>query len=348
MSIKNILVIKLSAIGDVIHALPVSYAIKETYPDAHLTWVVEPPAYDLLTNNPYIDEIIVFHKKEFKTKQGFKKHFFPLLRQLRARKYDVVLDLQGLAKSGILALMARGRKKIGTCDMRELSGLVSKPTSGKHAHGHIVERYLDVVRAIGCRTERIVCPVCPTQEEKRNARRCLAEGGVRGAYAVLAVGTNWKNKCWTAENFARLADWLTEQGITPVLVGGGKKDEVRAAKIQENMQTQGVNLIGKTTLKELSVVIDGACVFIGGDTGPTHLAAGLGVPTIELMGPTDANRNGPYGQTDNAIEIDADCKHCWKRDCRRNLDCLSQITVQQVIDKAEPYLKKYSIGIKDC
>lgn len=339
MNVNNILVIKLSAIGDVIHALPISYAIKETYPDAHVTWVVEPPAYDLLTNNPYIDEIIVFHKKEFKKKSGFKKHFAPLMKQLRARKYDIVLDLQGLAKSGILALLARGKKKIGTCDMRELSGLVSKPTVGKNAGGHIVERYLDVARAIGCRTEKIVFPVCTTQKERDNAQRYLRDGGVNGEYAVLAVGTNWKNKCWSPTNFAKLADWLVEQGITPVLIGGGAKDEARGKEITANMKETAVNLIGKTTLKELAVVIEKAKVFIGGDTGPAHLAAGLGVPTIELMGPTDANRNGPYRQTGNAIEIDADCKYCWKRDCARGIDCLSQITVQQVIDKVRLYLK---------
>lgn len=338
MSIKNILVIKLSAIGDVIHALPVSQALKETYPDAHLTWVVEPPAYDLLTNNPYIDEIIVFYKKEFKTKKGFKKRFFSLWNTLRARKYDVVLDLQGLGKSGILALMARGKKKIGTCDMRELSGLISKPTVGQHAQGHIVERYLDVARAIGCSVDRVATPICATRAEKQNAARYLREGGVSGAYAVLAVGTNWENKCWHPTAFAQLADWLCIEGITPVLIGGGAKDEVRAREIEANMQAQAVNLIGKTTLKELSVIIRGARVFIGGDTGPTHMAAGLGVPTIELMGPTDANRNGPYGQRENAIEIEADCKYCWKRKCRKEIDCLGQITVQQVIEKVKPYL----------
>lgn len=339
MSVKNILIIKLSAIGDVIHALPVSYAIKETYPDAHVTWVVEPPAYNLLTNNPYIDEIIVFHKKEFKKKEGFKKHFAPLMKQLRARKYDIVLDLQGLAKSGILAFLARGKKKIGTCDMRELSGLVSKPTVGKNAGGHIVERYLDVARAIGCRTEKIVFPICATQEEKDHAQRYLLEGGVGGAYAVLAVGTNWENKCWHPTSFAKLADWLNQQGVTPVLVGGGAKDEARAKAILANMHEKAVSLIGKTTLKELSVVIQGACVFIGGDTGPAHMAAGLGVPTIELMGPTDANRNGPYRQMNNAIEIDAECKHCWKRKCRKEIDCLGQIPLERVIDKVRPYLK---------
>ena len=338
MSVKNILVIKLSAIGDVIHALPVSYALKETYPEARITWVVEPPAYDLLTNNPYIDEIILFRKKEFKSWKGLCKNFPDFSAKIREKKYDIVLDLQGLAKSGIIALLARGKKKLGTCDMREMSQYISKPTVGKNAHGHIVERYLDVARAIGCRVENVVFPVYPTEKEQTSARRCLTENGAGQDYVVLAVGTNWPNKCWPTSYFARLADLLLAQNITPVLIGGGKNDERLARAIAKDMKGEAVDLVGKTSLKELAAVILGARAFVGGDTGPTHLAAGLGVPTVEIMGPTDANRNGPYGQMQNAIEIEADCKHCWKRKCAKGIDCLEDITPQQVLDKLHPYL----------
>ena len=339
MSIKNVLIIKLSAIGDVIHALPVSHAIKETYPDAHITWVVEPPAYDLLTNNPYIDEIILFRKKEFKSWKGFCKNFPDFSAKLREKKYDVVLDLQGLAKSGILAFLARGKKKLGTCDMREMSGYISKPTVGANAHGHIVERYLDVARAIGCRVENVVFPVYPTKEEEERAHYLIREEGrLRGDYVAIAVGTNWPNKCWPIANIARLADLLYILGMKPVLVGGGKEEERIAKEVHKKMRSTALSLVGKTSLKELAAVIRGARAFVGGDTGPTHLAAGLGIPTVEIMGPTDANRNGPYGQQQNAIEIDRDCKHCWKRKCSKDIDCLEEITPQQVLDKLNPYI----------
>ncbi len=338
MSIKNVLIIKLSAIGDVIHALPVSHAIKETYPDAHITWVVEPPAYNLLTNNPYIDEIILFHKKEFRSWEGFRKNFPDFSAKLREKHYDVVLDLQGLAKSGIIAFLARGKKKIGTCDMREMSQYISKPTIGANAQGHIVERYLDVARAIGCRADNVVFPIYPTEEDEKNAHRYLREEGrLKGDYIVLAIGANWPNKCWPAANFARLADLLYILGTKPVLVGD-KEDEKRAKEIHKKMRSTALNLVGKTTLKELAVVIRGARAFVGGDTGPTHLAAGLGIPTIEIMGPTDAKRNGPYGQSENAIEIETDCKHCWKHKCRKGIECLEEITPQQILEKLNPYL----------
>ena len=101
---KNILIVKLSAIGDVIHAMPVAHAIKETYPEAHITWVVEPPAYDLLAMNPDVDEIILFKKKEFKSIGGFLENYGPLKREIRKRNYDAELDLQGLFKSAAIAI----------------------------------------------------------------------------------------------------------------------------------------------------------------------------------------------------------------------------------------------------
>ena len=150
----SILVVKLSAIGDVIHALPVSYAIKETYPDARLVWVVEPVARPLLEGNPCIDEIITFEKKRFKSLGGFLQEFGPLRKKIRAAAgkpegYDYALDLQGLFKSAALVWASGAKKCFGSEYMREMSDKISTPVVGPHANGHIVERYLDVARAIG-------------------------------------------------------------------------------------------------------------------------------------------------------------------------------------------------------
>ena len=137
---KNYLIVKLSAIGDVIHALPVAYALKEAYPDCHITWVVEPPAFDLVNMCPYIDEVILFEKKKFKSLGGFLHEYGPLKRKIRRRSYDAVLDLQGLFKSAAIARLGQAPVKLGMCNMRELSDKISKPVIGPNAHGHIVER----------------------------------------------------------------------------------------------------------------------------------------------------------------------------------------------------------------
>ena len=334
-NLKNILIVKLSAIGDVIHALPVSYAIKETFPNAKITWVVEPPAYDLLKMNPCVDKIILFQKKDFKTFSGFMKKFFPFKQEIQSENYDAVLDLQGLFKSAAIAFFAKANIKLGICDMRECSDKISKPVVGENFQGHIVERYLDTARAIGCKVSEVKFPLeVPEVEEKKAAAILKHSGFCEGNfYAVFAIGANWANKRWSVENFAKLSDWLYDKKIVPVMIGGGDVDLQRAAEIESLVEIPPLNLVGKTNLMQLTSIIKNAKFVIGGDTGPVHLAAGLKIKTLMLMGPTDANRNGAFGQSENSIEVDRDCKGCWKRACPKNEDCLEKITVEQIQEK---------------
>ena len=332
-NLKNVLIVKLSAIGDVIHALPVSYAIKETFPAAKITWVVEPPAYDLVKMNPCVDRIILFRKKDFRTLKGFAKMFFPFRRELQSESYDAVLDLQGLFKSAAIAFFAKANIKLGICNMREMSDKISTPVIGDNAAGHIVERYLDTARALGCKVEKVIFPIEISSAEIKRANNITEHAGLRSgnSYAVLAVGANWANKRWKVENFAELADWLYDLKIVPVIVGYGDVDVQRAAEIESLTEIPPINLVNQTNLPQLAHVIKNASVVIGGDTGNVHLAAALNVPTIMLIGPTDANRNGAYGQI--SIEVERNCKGCWKRACPKNFDCLEKISIAQVKEK---------------
>ena len=338
---ENILVVKLSAIGDVIHALPVSYAIKEQYPNAHLTWVVEQAAYAILADNPYIDELILFEKAKFRSIGGFLREIGPFRRRLRTRRYDASLDLQGLFKSAAIAWNAGAKLRIGTANMREGAHLVSRPVRGAHAEGHIVERYLDVARALGCRVGEVRFPVSVSDRDRMAADTLLAREGVQEGrpFVAFAVGANWPNKRWPVEHFAALADRLYHAHYVPVLVGGGRLDATLAEDILRASEIPPVNLVGRTNLKQLAHVFTRAALVLGGDTGPVHLAAGLHVPTVMLMGPTDANRNGPYGQLQNAIEVDRPCRGCWKRACPKGLDCLAAISVDAVAAKIGAVLR---------
>lgn len=339
---KNIIVIKLSAIGDVIHALPVSYAIKEQFPEAHLTWVVEQAAYAILVDNPYIDEIILFEKAKFRSFGGFLREIGPFRRRLRTRRYDASLDLQGLFKSAAIAFNAGAKLRIGTANMREGAHLVSRPVRGAHAEGHIVERYLDVARALGCAVREVRFPVAVSARDAAAADTLLMREGVQEGrqFVAFAIGANWPNKRWPAEQFAALSDRLYRAHYIPVLVGGGALDETIAQDIMRASEIPPVNLVGRTNLKQLAHIFTRAALVLGGDTGPVHLAAGLRRPTVMLMGPTDANRNGPYGQLENAIEVDRSCRGCWKRACPKGLDCLAAITVDEVAAKISAVLDR--------
>ena len=339
---KNILVVKLSAIGDVIHALPVSYAIKERFPEAHLTWVVEKPAHPILEGNPYIDDIILFEKAKFRSIGGFLREYPPLRRRLRARSYDVSLDLQGLFKSAAIVWNAGARQRVGTANMREGAHLVSRPIRGAHAEGHIVERYLDVARALGCTVDEVRFPVAVSERDREAAETLLAREGVQEgrAFVAFAIGANWPNKRWPVKYFAVLADWLYGEKLIPVLVGGGRLDESLVCDIEALTEVPPINLVGRTSLKELAHIFKRADLVLGGDTGPVHLAAGLGTKTVMLMGPTDANGNGPYGQQENAMEIPRSCKACWKRRCPKGLDCLAILSVEEVKGKIREVLAR--------
>lgn len=332
----NILIVKLSAIGDVIHALPVSYALRQKYPTAHITWVVEPTAYEIVKHNPCVDEVILFQKKAFKTFKGFKQNFKPFYKLLHRRKYDISIDLQGLFKSMAVVLTANAKKKIGYVDMREGSNLISKAIKGPHFNGHIVDRYLDTVKYLDCDTDNIIFPLKNTVEEIDYVNNLLMDNKINDntPFIVFAVGTNWVNKCWSTKNFAILSDLLSKHSIKTVLIGFGKNDEQKALEItRQNTSNNIVNLVGKTSLMQTAALIKKAKAVVGGDTGNLHLAAALNIPAIMLMGPTDPNRNGPYKQIHNVILAGHDCDGCWKRTCRKNIDCLSTITPNLVLKK---------------
>ncbi|MBQ4494966.1 MAG: glycosyltransferase family 9 protein [Selenomonadaceae bacterium] len=333
--LKNVLIVKLSAMGDVIHALPVSYAIKETFPEAKVTWVVEPPSLPLLEMNPCVDKIILFNKKNFRTLKGFMKEFFPFKHELQEQSYDAVLDLQGLFKSAAIAFFAKSNIKLGICNMRELSDKISKPVVGENAEGHIVERYLDTARAVGCVVNEVRFPIQVPVEQSEKARAIMEHAGIRegNPYVIFAVGANWPNKRWPTDNFAALGDWFYQLAVIPVLVGSGDLDEMRAKEIEAKMEIPPINLINRTNIPQLAHVIRSSRLVIGGDTGPVHMGAALGVRTIMLMGPTNVERNGPFGQLEHAIEVERPCKGCWKRFCPKKEDCLEKIPVSFVEDK---------------
>lgn len=329
MDYKNILIVKLSAIGDVIHALPVSRSLKHCFPQCRITWVVEKPARDLLTGNPDIDEIIVFDKPKFKSFSGLLTHGAAFARMLKSRNFDLALDLQGLFKSAAIAYLSGAPKRLGYCNMREMSQLISTPVCGEHQQGHVVDRYLDVVRALGCNVDNIEFPIHITAHEEATAAEIAACTGLsKGSrYAALAPGTNWTTKCWPTAHYAKLADALYDDEIIPVLIGG-PADKSLASDISARMNRPPIDLTGKTSLKGLAYIIKQASVFIGGDTGPMHLAAAVGTPVVSLFGPTDPKRNGPYHGRNIVIQVDRPCIECWKRNCQDG--CLDKIEVNTV------------------
>lgn len=331
MNYKNILIVKLSAIGDVIHALPVAYALKQKYPEARITWVVEKPAYELLTNNPNIDEIIVFDKPKFKSIVGLLTNGYQLAKELKAHKFDVAIDLQGLFKSAAISYLSGASKRLVYCNARELSHLVGQRICGEHENGHVVDRYLDVATHLGCTVDEVIFPLHITEAESRKAEAIANHGGLQldNPYVVLAPGTNWISKCWPPTHFAKLADKLYDNNIIPVMIGG-PNDTRLAQEIIANTGVPTIDLTGKTSMKELAYIIKRAQAFVGGDTGPMHLAVAVGTKVVTMFGPTDPKRNGPYGDKSDIILATVSCQGCWQRKCPKDEDCMASIHPEKV------------------
>ncbi|QDR82046.1 lipopolysaccharide heptosyltransferase I [Sporomusa termitida] len=327
MTYQNILIVKLSAIGDVIHALPVAPALKQCFPQTRLTWVVEPPAYDVLTNNPCIDEIIVFEKKRCKSLAGLYRYAPAFIRELRERRFDLALDLQGLFKSAAISWLSGAPERLVYCDAREHSDWIGKKICGPNLKGHIVERYLDVARALGCRAAEPEFIIKITAAEFAQAGAIAHQAGLdsKNPYVILMPGTNWPNKCWPADHFATLAGKLFASGLIPVFVGSAADQNAMQA-IQGQSAVPLLDLTGKTSLKQLAALIKNARAVVAGDTGPMHLAAAIGTPVVALFGPTDPRRNGPCGPGHVVLTTSHACTGCWQRKCLKELECLVDIS----------------------
>ena len=341
---KNILIIKMSSLGDVIHALPFSAALRKLYPKAKITWLVHPQFAGFVPDAPTIDEVIFFDKVAFnKMRLLGKINFLRTFRQeLQAKHFDLVIDLQGLFKSAVVAALTGCQNRIGYCEMREGSGLVSKAICGTHVNDHVIERYLDVARYLGADVNEIKFPMPNLEKETAALQTKLIAAGVQSdpsplTYVVLVPGARWETKEWPAEHYASLAKKIAADGIYVVLAGG--PDEKRKGEIIEELANSKkvINLIGNTSLRELAALIKGGKVYISADTGPLHVAAALGKPLIAMYGPTKADRTGPYG-SDNATVLvsPAQCVGCLKKHCD-DWHCMKDITPEAVYSE---YLKK--------
>lgn len=330
----------MSSLGDVIHTLPFSAELRKLYPKARISWLVHPQFSGFLPDPPTIDSIIYFDKVAF-NKMGIlqKIKFLRKFRQeLHAEKFDLVIDMQGLFKSAIVAALTGCPNRIGYCEMREGSGLVSRAICGSHSEDHVIERYLDVARYLGADIKEIEFPLPDLTKEEQNVRKKLAEKRFDShEYVVFVPGARWETKEWPPKHYAELADRITEDG-TYVVLAGGPDEKGKAALIEAAAETDKIiDLTGQTSLKELAAVIKGCKVFISGDTGPLHFAAALKKPLIAMYGPTKADRTGPYGSDKATVIITpAPCAGCLKKHCD-DWHCMGDITPDMVYQE---YIKK--------
>lgn len=247
---KNILIIKMSSLGDIIHALPSLYALRKAYPEARITWAVHPAFAGILPGKPWIDEVYLVDRKRINQLSYWRE----IRKDLHAHHFDLVIDLQMIAKSGLISFLSGGKKKIGYHDAREGSFLFSKPISGSHKHGHIIEQLLDVMRCLGCPADKIEFPLPDLTKEMETVTTILRTNGVKGSYVLLVPGTRGDHKKWPIEYWGELARKLAEDKITTVIAGSKGEMPMGEAIRKLSPSPYTVNLMGQTNLLELAAL----------------------------------------------------------------------------------------------
>ena len=341
----NILIVKLSAIGDVIHTLPALNAVRKQYPDAHITWLVEEAAYDVIKGHKALDRIIVSKRKTWlKGLAGRSclkniREACSFIKHLRDTRYDLILDFQALLKSGILIGLARGGRKIGFdkgMEHQEHSYIFlnerSKPVD---MEVHALTRGMMLLEAIGIRSSEVEYNIYISDQDRDAANDLLMHCGIKTPELLVAINpiAKWETKLWDNLKFSNLADRLINQANADVIFTGGQEDSEAIEDIISNMKAKAVNFAGKTDLKTLAALYEKASTVVSTDTGPMHLAAAIGTPVVALFGPTAPWRTGPFGLSHKIIRADLECSPCFKRQCN-TMECMKQISVDQVLDAA--------------
>src|SRR3989344_6104518 len=295
----KILIIKLSSIGDVVHTLPSLQSIRNAYPSAEIDWLVEEEAGNILEGNPMISEIFIIKKN------GWLKDFrstYNVFRRIRKTGYDIVLDFQGLFKSGIWEFLSKGKRRIGFDKSREMSYIF------------LNEKVSELLRANGIM------------------------GGER--FVIVSPVARWETKLWEAGKFAGLCNEIIDRLLCKiVIVGSSSTGEV--ARITSLTDERVINLAGKTTLKELAYLMSLSSLVIAVDSGPMHIAAATAVPVVAIFGPTAPWRTGPYGTIHAIIRKELPCSPCFSRVCdNEDKMCMRGIEVRDVMRAVEEKVKK--------
>ena len=338
----KILIVKLSAIGDVVHTLPALNALRRQYPNAHITWLVEKAAADMVIGHRALDRVLVSQRKQWQKEIGrgmvlnSARQALSLIRALRDTRYDMILDFQAALKGAILIALARGERKIGFgpgMEHQEHSyWFLNEKIPAVSMDVHALERNLMLLEAIGIPSPEIAYHIPIDEKSRQKADELITSGRCHSKQVPIAINpvAQWETKLWIPDRFSALADRLAREHRACVFFTGGKADRGMIDTIISNMQTPAINLAGTTSLIELAALYRRMALVISTDTGPMHIAAAMDAPVVALFGPTAEWRTGPYGKMHRVAAPDLPCRPCFKRTCD-HCRCMQSISVDDVM-----------------
>jgi lipopolysaccharide heptosyltransferase I len=336
---RRVLIIKPSAIGDIVHALPVLPQLRRRWPGAQLSWLVTPALAGLVERHPLIDDAILFERRWFG--HGWYNpaalgDLAGFVWQLWKRKFDLVIDLQGLFRSAFMSAASGAPRRVGFSNAREFAPLFyTDLVDCSWKKDHAVERYLKIASALGCAQHPAEFCFAVDDADRKHIEQLIPTGT---DFAVLLPGTNWATKQWPVERFAELVDPLRERFGLETVTAGAAGDAGLTSQIPAKF-----DLTGKTNLRQIVALLERASLVVGNDTGPMHMAAALGKPLVTPYGPTDPGRTGPYGREESVVRLNLPCMPCYSRTCS-HVSCMKWLEVEAVLAVAQEQIVGAGIG----
>lgn len=324
---RKILIVKPSSLGDVVHSLALLNVIRNCFPEAAIHWVISGGLADLLQDHPMIDRLWTIDKESWKKITGKLKAFKELRtlsKKLKAEKFDLVIDLQGLFRSGLISWFTHAPSILGFTEAREGSRFFYSQLIEGGKNVHAVDRYLKVARFLGCNTSKVIFPFARNND--MNALR--KKFSLPDRYAVIVPGARWKTKRWPMEKFGRVASGLPLRSV----ILGSLSDKEISSEISKISNGKTISLTGETSLKELVTIIKHAHFMLTNDTGPMHIAAALSIPVYAIFGPTSDLLTGPYGTIHTIFKSDLACMPCFKKTCN-HIRCMENISADLVLKR---------------
>jgi lipopolysaccharide heptosyltransferase I len=341
---RRVALLKPSALGDIVHSLPVLTALRKRFPHAHITWVVNRSYEPLVAGHPDLDATLPFDRGAARRRGrwGALKTWLGFLLRLRRGQFDLIVDLQGLFRSGLMVAASGAARRLGLASAREgatwfYTDVVAVPDFQAL---HAVERYWLVAAALGVGHLGRQFRLPPFPEAGRWAAQLL--GGCPRPWLAIGPGSRWPTKRWPPEYFAELARRARDEFSGTVLVVGGGDEVPLGRAVAGRLTGPVVDLTGRTSLPQLAAVLARCDVMLANDTGPLHLAAALGRPVVAPYTCTKVRLTGPYGGEGGAVESRVWCQGSYLKRCSR-LECMDELTPDRLWPRLQEVLRSWPI-----